>query len=59
MFELDCRSLPEGLYRFESPGIATTRRFLGLESMGGLFGVAEIFLNALSNGQYHFNIEKV
>ncbi len=48
-YELDCRSLPEGYYRFEGANIATTRLYLGLENTGGVFAIVELLLNKISN----------
>lgn len=48
-YELDCRSLPEGYYRFEGANVATTRLYLGLENIGGVFAIVELFLNKITN----------
>ena len=57
-YELDCRPLPEGLYRFESANLATEERYLGLEDEGGVFCVVQIYLENLSNGVYDIRIAK-
>lgn len=58
-YELDARSLREGLYRFDSTNLANgTVRFLGLENEGGLLAVIELFLKNLNDAQYHIEIDK-
>lgn len=48
-YELDCRSLPEGYYRFEGANVATTRYYLGLENMASPFAIVELLLNKITN----------
>ncbi len=47
-YELDCRSLPEGYYRFEGANIATTRHYLGLESIPSPLAVVELMLSGIT-----------
>lgn len=59
-FELDCRYLPSGLYRFESPEVKAnpTILYIGLEQVGSaVLFVVDIFLSGLSGGKFdiHFN----
>lgn len=64
-YELDCRTLREGLYRFTGSNIPSdSYYYLGLEDQQGVFGIVEFFLKDLStasegtNTQYELIIEK-
>jgi hypothetical protein len=52
-YELDCRSLPAGLYRFEAPNLNTSTLYLGQESESGeTLAVIDIFLASVSNVKF-------
>jgi hypothetical protein len=58
-YALDCRSLQEGLYRFDGPNLApNTLRYVGLDDVGGLLGVLELYLRNLDDTDYHLRINK-
>lgn len=58
-YELDCRSLREGLYRFDSPAVASgTLRYLGLENESRLLAVVELYLKNLNDAHYQLEINK-
>lgn len=49
-YELDCRSLPAGLYRFEAPNLATKTLYLGQEAeSSAMLAVIDIFLVGVNN----------
>jgi len=52
-YELDCRNLPAGLYRFQSPNIAASTLYIGQEnSSSDVLVVIDVFLAGLSSATF-------
>ena len=51
-YELDCRSLREGKYRFEGANITNATLYLGLENQPALLGVVDLFTAGWGNSEY-------
>jgi hypothetical protein len=52
-YEVDCRSLPAGLYRFQAPNLTTQILYLGQENESSdTFAVIDIFLAGTNNARF-------
>ncbi len=55
-YELDCRSLREGVYRFEGGNINTETFYLGLENQPALVGVVDLFTSGWPDAEYDIRL---
>ncbi len=57
-YELDCRALREGLYRFSGANITTTTLYLGLENHPDLIGVIDLFVKDWEESVFDVRLAK-